>query len=98
MKTPVELTPAAESDLIEIWQYAFELSASSERADSVIDRIEATLSHLASHPRLGSPQSRWGPGVRVFVKDGCYIVYRLVRRTVQVLRITGRDVGSDLIE
>lgn len=46
------LTPAAKSDLIEIWNYSVE-TWGEKRAENYLLEIEAKLEQLASNPKFG---------------------------------------------
>ena len=82
---PVEKTPLAKSDLLEIWQYiALDNPAAADRVIREIDAKIATLSEYA-HP--GRQRDELAPGLRS-TPVGKYIVfYRVQRAMVEVVRV-----------
>lgn len=91
MKVRVKLTPAAESDLLEIWSYVFSQAASVHRADAMIAALHESFSVLAEYPSLGVDRPDFGPGVRAFVKHDYVVLYWRIEAGIEVLRVGSRD-------
>lgn len=82
------ITPAARSDIDEIWSYIFVQSGSHEIADRLIDTIYSRILLLSSYPYLGRDRSSdLGIGARSLTVGEYVIVYRLDANGVRVLRV-----------
>ena len=57
MNTPFVLTPRAEQDLDEIWEYI--AADKIDAADRVLDKIAETFEHLAQTPASGTTARIW---------------------------------------
>jgi toxin ParE1/3/4 len=91
------LTFLARTDLDEIWTYLAEQTGSEVIADRQIDAITNRFYLIAQHPRLGRAREEdLGVGRRSFRVGDYVIVYRVVGRDVQVLRVVHgrRDLAA----
>jgi toxin ParE1/3/4 len=93
MKEP-RITPAAEADLSEVWQY---VSKGGEAgADAFLDKILQQCRRLAQFPHMGRARENLAPNLRSFPVKKFVIFYRSVDDTVEVVRILygARDLES----
>lgn len=81
-----QLTPQAELDLAEIWDYIAQDSMTN--ADRVLNELEKTLRTLADNPELGYRREDWADSRHRFWPFYSYIVmYRPETNPLQILRI-----------
>ncbi|MBU0464031.1 MAG: type II toxin-antitoxin system RelE/ParE family toxin, partial [Proteobacteria bacterium] len=59
------LTPAAKSDLLEIWNYTVEIWGEKQAEKYLLD-IEVKLEQLAVNPKLGRQRTEISPGYYSF--------------------------------
>ena len=92
----VSRTPDAEEDLLQIWIYVAQQSASSMIADRLLDRIDEKCRLLARHPEMGPLRPDLAPNVRAFPVDSYVVFYRAVLVGIEVLRVLhgARDIPS----
>ena len=69
------LTPAAKSDLLEIWNYTVEAWGGKQTEKYLLD-IEAMLEQLAANPELGRQRPEISPGYYSF-PVGKHIIFYL---------------------
>jgi toxin ParE1/3/4 len=69
------LTPAAKSDLLEIWDYTVE-TWGEKRAEKYLLDIETKLKQLAANPELGRQRPEISPGYYSF-PIGKHIIFYL---------------------
>ena len=91
MTHEVFLTRDAEADLVEIYQYIAMLDG-PDRADHVLDKIDAVIKKLEKFPSRGSiPKELLDLGIReyrqVFFKP-YRMIYRVTEKRVYVFLIT----------
>ena len=91
MTVRFRVSGAAQDDLLEIWNYVFQLAESDQRADSVVDALFRTFSTLAENPGLGTPRARLPGGRLAFPKDGYLIVYVVLPGGIELTRVSGGD-------
>jgi toxin ParE1/3/4 len=85
---PYLITPAARSDIDQIWSFIFVQSGSHEIADRLIDTVYSRILLLSSYPYLGRDRSAdLGIAVRSLSVGKYVIVYRLTSNGVRVLRV-----------
>lgn len=81
----IRISPEAEQDLIEIFDYILEDNPSA--ADKTLDVIHSEIHHLSEHPYLG----RVGrvSGTRELVLSGApfIIPYQVEKNTLEILRV-----------
>ncbi|MDD3654942.1 MAG: type II toxin-antitoxin system RelE/ParE family toxin [Desulfotomaculaceae bacterium] len=85
---PVELLPAAYSDLDEIFDYI--LAENPQAADKILDRIIQSLQRLESYPHSGSPlydRSLNKFNFRMVFVNPYIAFYRFISNRVIVYRI-----------
>jgi len=94
---PFLLTPRAEQDVSDIWDYIADDSI--EAADRVLDALEKALYKLARNPAIGHMREELADRRHRFLLVYSYlIVYRFETQPLQVLRVlhAARDVQSIL--
>ena len=80
------LTPQAELDLIEIWNYIAQDSL--EQADRVSNDLEKTMLSLADNPDMGHFREDWADRRHRFWLVYSYIImYRPETTPLQILRV-----------
>jgi plasmid stabilization system protein ParE len=95
---PYLITPAAKSDIDQIWSYIFLQSGSQEIADRLTDTVYSRILLLSRYPYLGRDRSAdLGIESRSLSVGEYVIVYRLTSTNdVRVLRVVHgrRDLES----
>jgi toxin ParE1/3/4 len=91
------LTPAAKSDLLEIWQYSVETWGETQ-AENYLLKIEATLEKLASNPEIGRKRPEVTPGYFSFPVEKHIIFYLCSDNYIDIIGILhGRmDIKNNL--
>lgn len=79
------LTRRAREDLIEIWRYVADDNA--DAADRLLDRIADACEQLAERPELGPRRDDIRPGMRYHVVGHYLILYRLIDKTTEIVRV-----------
>lgn len=74
------LSPLAEEDLRELWNYVAQ-DSSEERADKLIDAIFDRFDMLATHPRVGRRRPEFGDAVRSDARLGGFWSIRMPDRS-----------------
>jgi len=78
-------TPAAETDLIDIWLY---IAADSQKAaDKLLDAIGDRIAPLKDHPFLGAARPDIAPDARLLPVGNYVILYRVLPDAVEIVRI-----------
>ena len=87
-----ELTPEAQSDLIEIWSYIAQYD--EEAADNIIDEIYQRSQILAKSPYIGITRPELAPDLRSFVVKKYVLFYQPASYGIRIVRILhgARDV------
>ncbi len=80
------LSPLAEEDLRELWNYVAQ-DSSEERADKLIDAIFDRFDMLATHPRVGRRRPEFGDAVRSFAVESHVIYYRDEEGVLSIARV-----------
>jgi toxin ParE1/3/4 len=93
MKEP-RITPQAEADLVEVWQYA--AKGGEAQADAFLDKILKQCQQLAQFPRMGRARENLAPNLRSFPVKKFVIFYRPIDDTVEIIRVLhgARDIES----
>jgi toxin ParE1/3/4 len=78
-------TADAERDLDEIWQYIAEDNI--DAADRQVERLRTASVQLAMFPRIGRSGRRAKTHELVVSGTHYILIYRLVRDTVEILRV-----------
>lgn len=90
----VLFTPAAESDLDDIW---FNVALDSPAAaDRLIDNIHHRALQLGDFPELGPAQHEISQGMRSLNSGVYLILYRITDKHVEIVRVVhgARDLSS----
>jgi toxin ParE1/3/4 len=84
----VRLTDEAEADLVEIYRFVLEISASKPVARQYIDRIRAFLEGFATFPQRGSIRDDIREGLRIIgFERRVSIAFVVEEEDVVILRI-----------
>lgn len=71
----LEISPAANGDLVEIGLYIAQQSGSRQRADSFLDLIVETCEMLATQPEMGELRTELATGRYRSFSVGNYVIY-----------------------
>jgi toxin ParE1/3/4 len=82
----------ARDDLTDLWLHI--AKQSPDIADRVIDRIEQRCRILRDYPEAGPARPDIDPTARVLVIESWLIIYRILERTVEIVRVV--DGARDL--
>ena len=93
MPLKVELSVAAEEDLLAAWNYISH--DDMDAADALLDRVAEVCQKLAEWPDLGRERPELGRDMRSFPVE-THVVYYRVRSDVEVVRVLHgrRDVDA----
>jgi len=87
MSSTYRLTPAADQDIAEIWQYSFE-NWGLEKANDYLNEIENALNNLVDNPKLGKNRDEIRQGYRSFQVGRHLIFYRLnLGKQIEAVRV-----------
>ncbi len=88
-------SPAALSDLTEIWRYI--AAASPADADRFLDRIDRKCRILAEHPYMGRRREELAPNVHSFPIDSYIVFYRPIDDGIEIVRLIhgARDIEAE---
>lgn len=82
----VKFTPAADSDLLGIWDYSDD-QWGTEQADTYLRELDARMTYLANNPRRGRLR-RELPGNPMSYHEGRHVIfYRPIKAGIEVIRI-----------
>ena len=82
------LTPEAEKDLEDIWLYSYE-TWSEHQANRYIEILEDTFVRLSYMPEQARELLDFDPPVRIFPSAKHIIIYRIVGRAIEIIRVLG---------
>jgi plasmid stabilization system protein ParE len=88
----VIVSPLAQADIDEIWDYIARDSLVNE--DRVVDRIEQRFGLLAANPRLGVARDDLRRGLRRFRHARYMIYYRFIPGGIEVVRVVHGEHGN----
>ena len=71
----LEISPAANRDLIEIGVYIAQQSGSQQRADSFLNSLVRTCETLATQPEMGELRTEFRTGRYRSFSVGNYVIY-----------------------
>ena len=77
--------PRAEADLVDIWRYIAQDSPAN--ADRMLDRINGTLSRLATMPFMGQARFDLAPGLRMFPVGSYLLFFRPIQDGIEMIRV-----------
>lgn len=88
----VLVTPLAQQDLSDIWDYAAESGV--ERADRLLDLINEKCQRLAEYPEMGRARHELLVDLRSFTVKNYVIFYQPITDGIEVLRVLhgARDI------
>lgn len=88
-------TRQADVDLLNIWLFFAE--EDMDRADEILDSIEARYQILADYPMSGKRREELGIGIRGLVIGSYLVFYRVMNKQVEILRVLHRSRDLDSI-
>ncbi|MCB1469968.1 MAG: type II toxin-antitoxin system RelE/ParE family toxin [Rhizobiaceae bacterium] len=80
------LTPAAQTDLDDIWTYTV-AQWSADQAESYLRGLAQTLDLLVGEPKLARERNEIAPPVRLHPYRSHSVIYRIEGRFIDVIRI-----------
>lgn len=89
----VTLTPAAKTDLVEIWQYTA-TTWGDDKADAYLDSLDRGFERLIGHPKLGVDYGHVLPGYRRLHIDHHGIFYKILEDEVLVVRVLHEEMDA----
>jgi toxin ParE1/3/4 len=78
-------TAQAAEDLIEIWLYIADNNLVA--ADKMLSRFEKVFELLSEQPELGASRTDIAPELRHFPVGGYLILYQLVDKNIEIVRV-----------
>ncbi|MGM0681280.1 MAG: type II toxin-antitoxin system RelE/ParE family toxin [Thermodesulfobacteriota bacterium] len=88
------LTPAAKSDLIDIWNYTVD-SWGEKQAEKYMYDIETKLEQLATNPEIGRKRPEIAPGYHSFPVGKHIIFYRQSNDHIDIIGILHGKMDID---
>ncbi len=87
-------SPKTKVDLLEIWCYVGEDSTAA--ADRLVKQMDDAIALLGRFPGLGAMRDDLAKGLRIYPVDHYVIAYRVVKRTVHIIRVVhgARDLRT----
>lgn len=89
MTLELEITPEAESDLLQIWLYIAD--DQPVNADRYLDKIQEKASRLAEFPELGRERDELSVGLRCFPVDRYNLYYLITETKLYLVRVLPAD-------
>lgn len=89
----LQITPEAESDLVDIWVYTF-TKWGADQADTYLDLLERGINQLIDHPELGVDYSHVLPGYRQLHQEHHLIFYRLEKSNIVIVRVLHESMDA----
>ena len=88
------ITPKAEQDYFDIWEYIAEDSVVA--ADRFVETLQAHHKTIAEFPEVGRLHPELGKNARLFPVDPYVLIYREIQARVELLRVLhgARDLRS----
>lgn len=96
MRLEIVRSPAAKSDLIELWEY---IAADSLRAaDGMLDRIAKSLDMICDHAEAGRERPELAEGLRSIVCGRYVLYYRRIEHSIVLVRVRSGYLDVDQID
>mgnify|MGYP006443635191 CR=1 FL=1 len=89
----LNITPKAESDLIEIWMYTCK-EWDVDQADIYLDQLEAGMKQLINHPSLGTNYAHVLTGYRRLQVEHHAVFYQVFEPEVLIVRVLHEDMDA----
>jgi toxin ParE1/3/4 len=91
-----KITPAARSDLDEVWDYLGVQKENPTAAYRQVEMLYDKFSLLAANPLLGEVRNDLGPDLRSFVARKYVVVYRVIGGRIEIVRVVhaARDIRA----
>lgn len=80
------LSPAAQSDLSDIWDYTAE-TWSVDQAEAYLRGLTETIELLCEHPEIARERNEFNPPVRLHSYRSHLIIYRIEEGRIVVVRV-----------
>ena len=90
-----KLTPEADNDLTEIWQYGYE-QWGLKQANSYLLALETCFEQLFELPNIGTKCDEIVVGYRSYTKASHIIYYRMNNKKIEIIRILHRRMKESL--
>lgn len=78
-------TRLARADVLEIWNYI--AADNQEAADKIVRQLDEVIQLLARHPKIGSLQEKYRPGLRCSPVGSYLVFYEPIADGIRILRI-----------
>ena len=88
------LSPRAQADLDEIWNYSA-ADWGDDQAESYVRQIQAVIELIANDPRRGRPCNHIRPGYSKFAAGSHVVFFRPIENGVDVVRILHQRMDFD---
>lgn len=82
----LNISRAAEADVLETWAYVFE-QQSEVAADRVVDKIQAQFHSLLTFPTMGRNRGDLRLGLRGIAVGNYNIFYRILPDGIEIVRV-----------
>jgi toxin ParE1/3/4 len=92
--TRFTLSPRAQADLDEIWDYTAK-QWGVEQAEIYVRQIEATVEAVAADPRRGRPCDDIRAGYKKYSTGSHILFFRLTGSGIEIIRILHRHMDFD---
>ncbi|MEX1666636.1 type II toxin-antitoxin system RelE/ParE family toxin [Zhongshania arctica] len=89
----LEITPEAESDLVDIWVYTCN-EWGVDQADKYLDQLERGINQLIDYPELGLDYSHVLPGYRQLHQEHHLVFYRLEKHYILIVRVLHENIDA----
>lgn len=86
MSSRYRLSPAAQADIEDIWDYTA-TAWSVEQAESYLLGLRDALARLALHPEIARERTEIRPPVRLYRHRSHLVIYRIGPSALEVIRI-----------
>lgn len=91
--TQVVLTPKAENDLVQIWQFTA-ATYGVNQADDYLSQLAAGMQQLSEYPLLGSNYDHVLSGYRRLIIERHAIFYKLNSSEILAIRVLHQDMDA----
>ena len=94
MTPPYVLTPLAQSDIEDIWDFTVDRWGLAQ-AERYVRQLQRTLEGVAEHPRQGRACDDIRPGYFKIGSGSHLVFYRLTSKGIEVVRILHQSMDID---
>ena len=82
----VRITPAAEEDLLNIWDYLAK-TRSEDQAEAYLLKLEFQIELLLSQPQMGRSAEALQSGLRRFLFQNHVVFYQSIEGGIEIIRV-----------